>query len=1146
MRRKSPGSACSLETLEPRLLLSYDFGLSHTGPLNVVRGHDTYIIVRATSASATAEDVWNSVSLPTGVTATWMGNSYFYQLSSASPGALLLKLSVAPNMPLGPADVTVSGSSGSTHVVHSDMIDIVVNDVPSDPTPEFNTVPLPIDSTVLAAWESRMTTAGATYGSSTYINAHPPGDETGTWYYDGERTFYQIASYTGDSNWINSAEYSEGVYRPYVLNNNGTVPGYRNFAKGMVLDFYHEPVGSQERTNDVAGVTDLFNNCGPYPAGMPDVAESRETAYAINSGVQALRLGVTINQAKLQEYVDVALGHIDQWVVTKKIDTDGNIIEPFMLGLTSEALIGWYNWTVDQHAINPSNPVDTRIAPAIKAVADWLIGQTGGQYNAWDPAYGSFDYMIHYAGQTVDINQATAVDINEYTNQLNNLIVPMFGWLYSKYGETNGAIYRQWGDAIFADAVTCSIDTGKQFSQNYRWSGDYVQWRLNNAWALDTTGPALSQYSEKSLSATGDYVKWTTDEAASSVVEYGLTASYGASLSNTLLMKNHRQEITGLTAGATYHYRIASTDSSGNVTYSPDRTFVAGANPVTVAIAATDRDAMENSIDTGTFTVTRSSGVGALTINYTISGLATNGVDYQTLGTSLSFADGETSKTITVTPLNDSQAEATETVVLTLAEDTGFNVTSPAATVRIFDDESPVASVSVSMPDAWGSEEGNNTATWRLTRTSSIGSLTVLYRLSGDTVNGVNYQMLGGSVTFNNGELTKDVVMVPIDDDKLQGNQTVTMTLVEDTGITYKLGTSTGNTYISTSDSIVSIAATDASANVSGSDPAVFTISRTYYDGMPITLHYTLSGTAVNGVDYQTLSGTLYMAGSESTKTITVNPLNDGVYAGNKGVTITLTAPAGCDYQVSASSVASATIIDNGPPTVSVGGPYAIGQGTALTLNASATDPDSDTLTYAWDINGDGTYTDASGASPTVTWAQLQALGLGTPGVYSNVRVRVDDAHGHVVPSGPAQLSVLWGGDANSDGKVSFQDYIVLEGNFGKTGMSFFQGDFNGDGAVTFQDYIVLEGNFNKSIIASAPAPLALAAPATLPLSSTVAAVGTAGASLAPASSTDVQRFVYGPTPATAHATRAAALPQAWREISAKSWALDLIMGKLS
>ena len=60
MRRKSPGSACSLETLEPRLLLSYDFGLSHTGPLNVVRGHDTYIIVRATSASATAEDVWNS------------------------------------------------------------------------------------------------------------------------------------------------------------------------------------------------------------------------------------------------------------------------------------------------------------------------------------------------------------------------------------------------------------------------------------------------------------------------------------------------------------------------------------------------------------------------------------------------------------------------------------------------------------------------------------------------------------------------------------------------------------------------------------------------------------------------------------------------------------------------------------------------------------------------------------------------------------------------------------------------------------------------------------------------------------------------------------------------------------------------------
>jgi len=32
--------------------------------------------------------------------------------------------------------------------------------------------------------------------------------------------------------------------------------------------------------------------------------------------------------------------------------------------------------------------------------------------------------------------------------------------------------------------------------------------------------------------------------------------------------------------------------------------------------------------------------------------------------------------------------------------------------------------------------------------------------------------------------------------------------------------------------------------------------------------------------------------------------------------------------------------------------------------------------TYTWDVNGDGTFGDATGATPTLTWAQLEALGI--------------------------------------------------------------------------------------------------------------------------------------------------------------------------
>jgi hypothetical protein len=91
---------------------------------------------------------------------------------------------------------------------------------------------------------------------------------------------------------------------------------------------------------------------------------------------------------------------------------------------------------------------------------------------------------------------------------------------------------------------------------------------------------------------------------------------------------------------------------------------------------------------------------------------------------------------------------------------------------------------------------------------------------------------------------------------------------------------------------------------------------------------------------------------------------------------------------------ATFTFAPNHAPAPSAGGSYTIAEGGSLTLDASAsTDPDSDSLSYTWDLNGDGEFGDAVGVNPTLTWAQLNALGIVDDGSRS-IAVRATDPRG--------------------------------------------------------------------------------------------------------------------------------------------------------
>lgn len=91
----------------------------------------------------------------------------------------------------------------------------------------------------------------------------------------------------------------------------------------------------------------------------------------------------------------------------------------------------------------------------------------------------------------------------------------------------------------------------------------------------------------------------------------------------------------------------------------------------------------------GQFTFTRSGDTSAaLTVNYTVSGSATNGVDYTTLSGTATIPAGSRTVTVAVTPIDDTIAEYPERVTLSISTASTYNPGWPSqATVAISDND---------------------------------------------------------------------------------------------------------------------------------------------------------------------------------------------------------------------------------------------------------------------------------------------------------------------------------------------------------------------------------------------------------------------------------------------------------------------------
>jgi RHS repeat-associated protein len=217
------------------------------------------------------------------------------------------------------------------------------------------------------------------------------------------------------------------------------------------------------------------------------------------------------------------------------------------------------------------------------------------------------------------------------------------------------------------------------------------------------------------------------------------------------------------------------------------------------------------------------------------------------------------------------------------------------------------------------SEDGTANMAYTFTRSGvTTNALTVNYTVGGTATFSTDYTQSGaatftsktGTVTFAANSTTAKVTIDPTADTTVESDETVALTLAAGTG--YKVGTTTPVTGTINDDElpIINLAVSPASVTEDGTANLIYTFTRSGVTTNPLTVNYTLGGTATLNTDYTRTgtNNTVTFAAGSSTATVTVDPTADTIVESNE--TVILTLAAGTGYTVGTTTPVTGTIFD--------------------------------------------------------------------------------------------------------------------------------------------------------------------------------------------------------------------------------------------
>ncbi len=302
------------------------------------------------------------------------------------------------------------------------------------------------------------------------------------------------------------------------------------------------------------------------------------------------------------------------------------------------------------------------------------------------------------------------------------------------------------------------------------------------------------------------------------------------------------------------------------------------------------------------FTITLDQASGnEIKVNYdTVNGIAnynSSAPDFQRNYGTLSFAAGETSKTVRVNLVNNTTQEGTELFWLDLNTPVNASVEQRYTPALIFDNDGTAGTPAISVSDAVVDETARTASFFVWLSRPATGTVSVSYASADDTAQaGSDYRSVAGTLSFAPGEVVKTVTVDILDDSLAEADEFLQLRLSSPANATLLDGL--GVATIAANDA-APVGAPYVSAHPIATDEAQpsasFVVQLSAPSGNQVSVNYDLvNGTAnynSSAPDFQRHYGTLVFAPGETAKVVTVPVVANTTLEGNALFWLDLNAP---------------------------------------------------------------------------------------------------------------------------------------------------------------------------------------------------------------------------------------------------------------